>query len=65
MKKKIQRIVIGLFIGATAASIAACYTSGPTPPCSINSGNPGCYPFPSDLKKKDAGANPDGGSKKG
>ena len=45
--KKTMHIVLFAF----GLSSAACYHSGPTPPCSVNSGNPGCYPFPSDAKK--------------
>lgn len=44
--KTIRRVLFLLSL-----SLAACYHSGPTPPCSVNSGNPGCYPFPSDAKK--------------
>lgn len=45
--------MVALGFGAGAA---ACYdTTAPAPPCTVNSSNPACYPFPHDMQAPDAG----------
>lgn len=46
-------VALPVLAGLTALS---CYdTSKPTPPCSVNSPNPGCPGWPHDMRAPDAG----------
>jgi hypothetical protein len=51
-------MIVGPVAVAMAVTVAmvGCYdTTKPTPPCTVNSGNPGCPAFPHDMHRPDAG----------